>query len=142
MYYLTPYRRRSDSLMNSFFRDFDEIQRSFFANESSFCTDIEDDGKNLILSADLPGVEKSDIQIDVSDKRLVISAKRHSNHEDKDKKGNYLRCERSYGSYMRSFSLDGIDAENIRASYENGTLKLTLPKQAEQKPDTRRLEIQ
>ena len=80
--------------------------------------------------------------MDIDSDRLVINAERHSNYEKKDSKGNFLRCERSYGTYSRSFSLEGIDADNISASYEDGVLKLSLPKQQPTKADTRRLEIQ
>lgn len=80
--------------------------------------------------------------MDVEDDRLVIHAERHSNYEKKDKRGGYLRCERSYGSYSRSFSLEGIDADHISAAYDKGVLKLTLPKQVKAKEGARRLEIQ
>lgn len=138
---LVPYRKHSD-LYNPF-RELEEFERSLFAPDTfaSFRTDIEDDGDKLILSADLPGFQKEDIHVDIDGDRLSINAERHSNYEKKDRRGNYLRCERSYGSYCRTFSLDGIDADNISASYEDGVLKLALPKQQATKSDCRRLEI-
>lgn len=141
---LTPYRKHNEAALYNPFRELEEFERSLFAPDTfaSFRTDIEDDGDKLILSADLPGFKKEDIHIDIESDRLVINAERHSNYEKKDGKGNYLRCERSYGSYSRSFSLEGIDAENISAAYEDGVLKLALPKQQAAKPETRRLEIQ
>lgn len=139
---LMPYRRHSD-LFNPF-RELEEFERSLFAPDclASFRTDIEDEGDQLTLCADLPGFDKNDIHVDIEGDRLTISAERHSNYEKKDSRGNYLRCERSYGSYCRSFSLKGIDADGIRAAYENGVLRLELPKLKETKPDSRRLEIQ
>lgn len=139
---LVPYRRHSD-LFNPF-RELEEFERSLFAPDSlaSFRTDIEDEGDQLTLCADLPGFDKNDIHVDIEGDRLTISAERHSNYEKKDSRGNYLRCERSYGSYCRSFSLKGIDADGISAAYENGVLRLELPKLKETKPDSRRLEIQ
>lgn len=139
---LVPYRRHN--VLFDPFREFEDLERSFFAPDtlSSFHTDIEDEGKKLVLSADLPGFQKEDIHIDIEGDRLTIQAERHSNYEKKDNRGNYLRCERSYGSYSRTFSLEGIDANSIQASYENGVLKLNLPKLQEKKPDSRRLEIQ
>ena len=62
--------------------------------------------------------------------------------EEKDKKEKYVRCERSYGVYSREFDLTGIRADEIHAKYENGVLKLTLPKLTETKPEARRLEIE
>ena len=140
---LTPYRKHTEATLYNPFRELEEFERSIFAPDTlaSFRADIEDDGDNLILSADLPGFDKKDIQIDIEDDRLVIRAERHSNYEKKDKKNGFLRCERSYGSYSRSFNLDGIDVDKISAAYENGVLKLTLPKLVPAKAATRRLEI-
>ena len=98
--------------------------------------------------------EKIKEQITLGTRRLVaaggmsnfsfpkLSAERHSNYEDKDKKGNYLRCERSYGSYARSFDISGIDAAGIKAAYADGVLRVTLPKQKEVPASSRRLEIE
>ena len=142
---LTPYRKHSnEAAMYNPFRELEDFERSIFAPDTlaSFRTDIEDEGDKLVLSADLPGFDKKDIHIDVDDDQLVIHAERHSNYEKQEKKSGYLRCERSYGSYSRSFSLDGIDSDKISAAYENSVLKLTLPKQAPQKATARRLEIE
>lgn len=140
MFGITPYRRRND-LFSDPFRALDAMERSFFANEQpGFRIDIEDEGNALLLTADLPGYEKEDIHIDLENDRLTICAERRSETEQKDK--NYLRCERIYGSCRRSFGLDGIDAENITASYRNGVLKLNLPKLTPAQPEPRRIEIQ
>ena len=61
-------------------------------------TDVKELDQSYEMDIDLPGFKKEDIHVDVADDRLTVSAERHSNFEDKDKKGNYLRCERSYGS--------------------------------------------
>ncbi len=141
MFNLTPYERKTNDVWDPF-RQLDEIEKSFFGTKSvGFNTDIREDGNNYILEADLPGFKKDDINIDVDDGYLTISAKRSSNYEDKDKKGSYVRCERYYGSYSRSFSLDGIDSDNISAELTDGVLKLTLPKLEVVTPKTRRLEI-
>lgn len=139
---LVPYTRKNHSV-SAFnpFRDFDELERSFFNDHAigEFKTDIKDNGKEFVLEADLPGFKKEDIHVDLEDGMLTISAERHSEYEEKDKKGNYVRCERSYGSYSRSFDTTGIDTENIKGAYNNGVLTLTLPKQAEPQSGTRRL---
>ena len=92
--------------------------------------------------ADLPGFQKDDIKIDLDDNCLTISAERHSEYEEKDKKGNFVRCERSFGSYSRSFGVEGIQTDSIKASYSDGVLKLVLPKTAPVVSSTRRLEIE
>ena len=144
---LVPYVRRNNSL-SAFdpFRELDELERAFFGNSNesklaAFSTDIKDKGDHYELEADLPGVEKGDIKIDLTDNVLTISAERHSEYEENDKKHNYVRCERSYGSYQRSFDTTGIDTDHIEAEFKNGVLKLELPKIKETKPETKRLEI-
>ena len=145
MFNLTPYERKINNInLWNPFRELDEIEKNFFGNGNAnvaFKTDIKDEGDHYLLEADLPGFKKDNVNIDIDDGYLTITATRKSEYEDKDKKGNYVRCERSYGSYTRSFSLDGIDSENIAAELVDGVLKLTLPKQVKETPKTRRLEI-
>jgi len=126
------------------FNDFDALERAFFSDNSigEFKTDIQDNGKEYVLEADLPGFKKEDIHVDLEKNNLTISAERHSDFEEKDKKGNYVRCERSYGSYQRSFDTTGIDTAGIKAAYQNGVLKLTLPKKTEEQPTAKRLSIE
>ena len=132
------------------FREMEDMQRRFFGEDGffkndslgAFKTDIQDKGDSYLLEADLPGFKKEDIKIDINGDSLVISAERHSEHEDKDKKGNYVCCERSYGSYQRSFDVSMIKTEDIKAEYTDGVLKLTLPKQVPAAPETRRLTIE
>ena len=140
---LAPYTKRSHSIWDPF-ADFGAMERSFFGGSglAEFKTDIRDTGDSYTLEADLPGFKKEDIAIDLSDGTLTITAQRHSEYEKKDKKGDYVRCERSYGSYSRSFDTTGIDTENIKASYVDGVLTLTLPKQQAPTPSTRRLAIE
>ena len=142
MFELIPFERTMRNL-NSFypFRQMEEMQRSFFSNSASslFRTDVSDLGDSYRLEAELPGFSKDDINISIEDERMTISVERKAdNSEDKP---NYLRRERFYGSYSRSFDLSGIDAEKISASYNDGILSLELPKQAPVVPASRRLEI-
>ena len=145
MFELMPlsYRNRSNAIFDPF-RDWDAWQKEFFDRNSfgGFKTDIKDAGDAYLLEADLPGCQKEDIAIELNDKYLTITAERHSEAEQEDKKGEYIRCERSYGSYSRSFDVSAIDQEAISACYDNGVLKLTLPKKKEQAAGSRRLEIQ
>ena len=92
-----------------------------------FKTDIQDKGDHYLLEADLPGVKKEDIQVDIDSNYLTISAARQTEKDEKDKAGNYVRRERSYGTYSRSFDISGIDCANIKAGYKDGVLTLTLP---------------
>ena len=149
MFELRPYRK-NNSLYNPF-RDIDEFENQFFgspvdffSNNSldEFKTDIKDEGDKYTLEADLPGFDKKDIHLDINGDTLTLSAERHSEHEEKDKKGKYVRCERSYGSYSRSFDLSGVKSDAITAKYEDGVLKLDMPKKDNTLPESRRLEIE
>lgn len=129
----------------------DDFERKFFSNPfgffdsaalDEFKTDIKDEGDRYELEADLPGFDKKDIKLDINGDVLTVRAERHSEHEEKDKKGKYVRCERSYGCYSRDFDLSGVKADGIKAKYENGVLKLTLPKKTQALPETRHLEIE
>ena len=148
MFEMRPYRRNSMSAWNPF-SEMEEMERRLFNNDffsgrglAEFKTDITDEGDYYELKADLPGFKKEDIHVDVADDRLTVTAERHSNFEDKDKKNKYVRCERSYGTYARSFDISGIDAKAIKAAYSDGVLRVTLPKQKEVPASSRRLEIE
>lgn len=147
MFELRPYTHKNNALYNPF-REMDEIEKQFFARPfgmmamEDFRIDIKDEGNHYEMEADLPGFDKKDIHLDIDNDVLVVRAERHSEHEEKDKKGKYVRCERSYGSYRREFDLTGIDADAITAKYEDGVLKLNLPKKCETLPEARHLEIE
>ena len=150
MFEMRPYAKKNNSLYNPF-RDMDEFEKRFCASPfgffengvlDEFKTDVKDEGDRYELEADLPGFDKKDIHLDVNGDTLTVSAERHSEHEEKDKKGKYVRCERSYGTYSREFDVSGVNTEGIKAKYENGVLKLTMPKKADALPETKRLEIE
>lgn len=140
MFRMTPYR--SYDLMNVF-RDF---EKEFFGSEMPVNTckvDIRDEDGKLVLEAEMPGFKKEDIKIDIENGLLKLSAERKN---EKDEKGEnngvtYLRRERSYGSFQRSFNIEDIDADNIQAEYTNGILIMSLPKKAPETPASRRLDI-
>ena len=152
MFELKPYTRRNAAATRNPFRDFDDFERAFFGLEpyryftdtgiGEFRTDLKDTGDAYLLEADLPGFDKKDINIEMNGDVLTISAERHSEHEEEDKKKNYIRCERSYGSYQREFDISGVEADGITAKYENGVLTLNMPKKQNTVPEAKRLEIE
>ena len=105
-------------------------------------TDIRETENAYVLDAELPGFSKEDIHAEVRNGYLTIHAEHKTENEEKDEKNNYLRRERSYGSFARSFDLDGINSDEISASYKDGILTLTLPKATQKAEEGRRLEIQ
>ena len=148
MFELRPYRRNSINAWNPFSK-MEEMEKrlfnnSFFSNAdlAEFKTDITDEGDHYLLKADLPGFKKEDIHLNLDGDTLTIQAERHSEHEDTDKKDKYVCCERSYGSYSRSFDVSGIQADGISASYEGGVLELKMPKKEAQVPASRQISIQ
>ena len=149
MFEIRPYRKNNNRhLSYNPFREMEEFEREFFGDFfnsgdiAEFKTDIIDCGDSFLLEADLPGFDKKDIHLDINGDTLTINAERHSEHEVKDKKEKYVRCERSYGKYSREFDISMIDVDKIKAKYENGVLKLTLPKKKEVLPDSKHLEIE
>jgi len=95
--------------------------------------DIYDTEDKFVINAELPGVDKKDIVIDVKDRLLTLKGERSSEKEVKEDK--YHRRERAYGSFERVFTLPAeIDPDQIKADFKNGILKIDIPKQEEQKP--------
>lgn len=125
------------------FNELENWNRAFFGDTSlaEFKTDIRDAGDSFLLEADLPGFKKEDINLSLNGDALTIKAVRHSDYEDTNKKGAYIRCERSYGSYARSFDVLGVDTTGIRAAYHDGVLTVTLPKRSARKPESQTIVI-
>ena len=95
--------------------------------------DMFDRDSEVVVRADIPGMSKEDIDISVLGNMLTISGEQKS--EEKIDEDNYQYRERSYGKFQRNLPLpQGVDAGNIKASYKDGTLEITMPKTEEAKP--------
>lgn len=102
--------------------------------------DIYETQDNYVINAELPGLTKDQINIDVNDNTLTIKGEKK--FEEKVEKDNYVRVERSYGTFSRSFVLsDNVNTEGITANYKEGILELTLPKKEEAKPKEIKVQI-
>ena len=102
--------------------------------------DIFENENNIVLKAELPGVDPKDVEVRVEDNTLYLKGERKFEKETKEE--NYHRIERAYGSFARSFSLpSSIDAEKVAADYKDGLLTLTLPKREEAKPKTIKINV-
>ena len=143
MFELIPFDRHTRSLATfDPFRMLDDMDRRFFANVpavSAFRTDVIDSGDAFTLEAELPGFKKEDIKIDSENDCLTISAERKA--DNKEEKDNYVKRERFYGSFTRSFDVSGINVDEIEAGYTDGVLTVKLPKKSAEVPASRRLEI-
>ena len=133
---LEPFRGLS-TLQDQFNRLFNEQYRSH-SEESALTTwapavDIYETPNELVVKADLPDVNEKDIDVRVENNLLTIRGERK--FEKSVSEENFLRVERTYGSFSRSFSLPNtVKAETIAAEYKNGVLTVTLPKREESKP--------
>ncbi|MEI8186232.1 MAG: Hsp20/alpha crystallin family protein [Chlorobiaceae bacterium] len=115
------------------FKHFDDVLNDnitpFFSSLvcPSFKVDVAEDGMAFFIEADMPGLNKKDIKVELEDDVLTISAKRTQSEDDK-KKG-FHRAERSWGCLCRSFTVgDNVDGDNIEATYDNGVLQVKVPK--------------
>ncbi|MDI9469111.1 MAG: Hsp20/alpha crystallin family protein [Bacillota bacterium] len=140
MFDLVPFGRQERNLWNRVMQDPFRVMNNFWTDTSSMCTDIEDRGDHFLLQAEMPGIAKEDIRIDIEGDRLRLQAE--SKQEKDDEKRNYVYRERRYYRYDRSYNIRGIDQDGIRAKLVNGVLELTLPKQTEAAPKTRSIEVQ
>jgi HSP20 family protein len=102
--------------------------------------DVYEDENAITLKVDLPEVEKKDIEIDINDDTLSIRGERKL--EKEEKRDNYHRVERSYGTFFRSFSIpDYVDQKKISAESKDGVLKVTLPKTKVVKPEAVKVQV-
>ncbi len=136
MFDIIPYAARR--MMRDPFAEFENM----FWNQPNLDMkiDISDQGDSYKLEADLPGFKKEDIKIDLDKDRMTISAERKNETEEKGENG-YIRRERVYGSFSRSFDVSSIDTAAIGANYTDGVLTLTLPKKQAVQPASRQIEI-
>jgi HSP20 family protein len=128
--------RRLDSFQSDFDRLFDAFLGARPQNTASRwvpAMDLVETEDQLVLKADLPGLDRDDVEIEVTDGVLTVSGERKTEHEDHE--DGYHRVERAYGSFSRSLSLpDGIDAEQVKADFDKGVLVVRIPKPAERQP--------
>ncbi len=117
--------RRIQERLNRLFEDFERVGPRTVRIEMP--VDVIDEGDQIRVVADLPGFNKEDIEVWVEDGELVIKAERKEEKEERER--NYIRRERRYGRIYRRIALPAdVDVENIKASYNNGVLEVTIPK--------------
>lgn len=128
-----------ESLFDRFFDD--SLEKEFFGTHNPLYgkhaknlmkTDVKDVNDHYEVAVDLPGFQKDEVNVELENGYLTISAAKGLDKDQKDDEGHYIRQERYSGSCSRSFYVGDIQPEDIYAKYEDGILKLTLPK-ADQK---------
>lgn len=130
--------RRNFDLFDEMFED------PFFSKSSKLMkTDIKENENDYTIEVDLPGYSKEDIQITVDDGYLTVSA--NTSKEDEDTSSKYVKRERYYGEYSRSFYVgNDVETEDVKASFRNGILKLEVPKKEDVKqlPEKKYVQIE
>ena len=103
--------------------------------------DIYETDENIVLKAELPGVDKKEVSVEVKDSTLILKGERKREKEVKEE--NYHRVERSFGTFMRSFSLPvNVKQDQVKAKFRDGVLEVTLPKAEEAKPKQVKVEVE
>lgn len=149
---LTPFRKDRDvSRKNYDFWDmrktldkfFNETFLPAFFHDFGFAgirADIRESEKEYLVEAEIPGVDKNCIIVDFRDDTLIISVRYEEGQEITE--SNFIQRERRTGNFSRSFYVENVDETGISASYNNGILKIVLPKSSKPKPRGRRIEVQ
>lgn len=133
---LTPFQ-----MMRSFFEEpfFSDFGIAPFSWSGGVRADVKDMGGEYLVEAEIPGISKDKINLDVHDGILTISA--DEDVEQKEEKNDYIYRERRWGHVSRSFALDSVDENGIKAEYKDGVLSVHLPKAEQEKKSVRKIEI-
>ncbi|MDZ7330814.1 MAG: Hsp20/alpha crystallin family protein [candidate division KSB1 bacterium] len=128
---IDSFRREMDRMFDTFFGTSSEVAESTLAWYPS--VDIKETKDDFVLTAEVPGINKDDIKISISENTLTIKGEKKE--EKKEETENYHRLERRYGTFQRSFTLPTqVEDKKVKASYKDGVLTITLPKKEEVKP--------
>ena len=116
------------------------LQQSTFGNLWAPQVEILERGNNFVVRADLPGLSRENVDVELDDDALIIRGERQSDVEEEDQ--GFYRSERSYGSFYRAIPLpEGIDASACNATFRDGVLEVTLPKPKQQPSRARRIDV-
>lgn len=145
MFEMIPSRRNNKLRHKNNYADtfVDEFFNSDFFSpalmNNSFNVDVKEAEDSYLIEADLPGVNRESIDLEYANNYLTISATRNDTLEENQ--DNYVRRERRYGEFKRSFYVDDVEENKIDAVFNDGVLKITLPKQENRRPNKRKIDI-
>ncbi len=141
---ITSLQREMNRLFDGFFRSwelapFDQFER-FALGDFAPRVNVSETEKEVIVSAELPGMDEKDINLELDENTLTIRGEKRSEHEEKGR--HWHRVESSYGTFQRTIPLPaGIDTEKAKAQMKKGVLTVTLPKRPEEVAKRRTIEI-
>jgi len=137
------FQQEMNQLFDNFLRGFDAAPLNALEERLtgfSPIVDVKEDGKEVSIKAELPGIDEKDIDVILSENALIIKGEKKEEKEDKGK--DYYQMERSYGSFHREIPLPaGIDNKKVDATFKNGILSITLPKTEDAKIAGRKIPI-
>lgn len=142
----SPFERMEEMFDDFFRRPFGRtlwpaLPRIVEEMEPGVSVDIYEEGDNVIVKSDLPGMTKDDIEVNLTDDTITLSGERKK--EEKIEKKNYFRLERSYGSFKRSFGLPmEVQTDKAKASFKNGVLEVKIPKTEAAKKKEHKIKIE
>lgn len=138
---LSTIREEMNRLFDDFFTALPERRRELLEGEWLPSIDVAETDDSVVVKAELPGVNQSDVDITIVND--VLTLKGEKKEEKEIKKENYHRVERSYGSFQRTVSLPtGVQADKAKAVYKDGILTVTVPKSEEAKPKTIKINVE
>lgn len=126
-----------ENLFDDFFDDFDALDKRFFGKQNPLYgkhaknlmkTDVKEKKNEYVVSVDLPGFKKDEINVDLRDGYLTVSASKGLDKEEKNEDERYIRQERYSGACSRSFYVGEVKPADVKCKYEFGVLKITVPK--------------
>ena len=144
--------RRYESPFEAFHRAFDRLFEDFFGDrdwwplapvaERTFTprVDVREKDKEVVVTAELPGLEEKDVEVELTDEGLTIRGEKKQEHEERGE--GYYRAERTYGAFQRFIDLPcQVDGEKAEAEFRNGVLTVTLPKLPEEQGNRKKIQI-
>lgn len=147
---LVPFNRRDRGLTRTGFGDFYGMLDDFFSDDfmmprrslvrDTFKLDVQDKDKEYLIEAELPGVKKEEVTLEIHDGQLMIGIQREEKVDEENK--NYIHKERRYCSMNRSVYLADADSNNIKAKLDNGVLEITVPKLEKSVSQKNKIEIE
>ena len=152
---LTPYRpagwiapfERMEEMFDEFFRRpfsrtlWPDLPRMLEETEPSPSVDIFEEGDNIVVKSEFPGMSKDDIEVNLTDDTITLSGEKRK--EEKIEKKDYFRMERSYGSFKRSFALPAeVQTDKAKASFKDGVLEVKIPKTEAAKKKEHKIKIE
>jgi len=127
--------------VNDFYEDVNRGGIRFEVGDFQPRVDISDDATSVTIHAELPGIQKEDVKITITDQN-VLTIRGEKKRETNSTERNFMRIERSYGAFTRSFTLpDNLKSDSIHASFDNGVLTISIPKAEPTKPKEQEITI-